>query len=57
MTELTREEFEMAVLRTLIEINETLRIMAEFHNRLGEAIEMLAREMGYEFTIQDEATA
>ena len=54
---ITREDFETAVLRGLLDINETLKIMVEFQERLGEAIEMLAQEMGYEFNIKEDAKA
>ena len=41
--ELTRDDFEFAMLKGLCDIQDTLKIMAEFQERLGEAIEMLAR--------------
>jgi len=59
MTEdISREDIEIATLKALSDINDSLRTMLEFQERLGEAIEMLAEKMGYEFTIkEDEARA
>jgi len=55
--DISREDFEFAVLQGLVEINSTLKTMVEFQERLGDAIEMLAHEMGYEFTIKEDARA
>ena len=55
--ELTRDDFEFAMLKGLCDIQDTLKIMAEFQERLGEAIEMLARAQGYEFTILEDKEA
>lgn len=54
---ISREEFQNAMLTWMGEVNQTLRIIAEFQEKLGEAIEMLAQEMGYEFTIKEDARA
>ena len=53
----SRDDFETAVLRNLLEINQILNAMVEFQEKMGEAIELLASEMGYQFSIKEDAEA
>jgi hypothetical protein len=59
-----KEDFETAVLRSLLNIQETLtslsksiELLAEFDERLGEAIELLANKMDCQFEIKEDARA
>ena len=55
--DLNKEDIDAAILKSLLEIQIVLRTMAEFQEQLGAAIEMLAEQLGYEFSVKDDARA
>ena len=52
-----KEEVDKAILNALLEIQTVLHTMAEFQEQLAEAFEMLAKQLGYEFPVTEDAKA
>lgn len=55
--DVSKEDFETAVLENQLKILSILATIVAFQEKMGEAIAMLAGEMGYSFEIKEDAEA
>ena len=55
--EISKDDFETAVLKNQLHMLGILADIVEFQEKLGEAVELLATEMGYQFNTKEEAEA
>jgi hypothetical protein len=49
----TKEDVERIILKTLLDLIDSVKTLTEHSEKLAIAIEMLAEQQGYEFVIKD----